>query len=70
MENPETRLKGQQKQGEPLTVIWKGVSTIFDGSVEGMIVKDKVDRPVSSDTKFFVISLVSPIFQVLLPESG
>lgn len=32
------------------------------------MVKDKVDGPIPSDTKFFAISLVYPVFQFLLPE--
>lgn len=39
-------------------------STVFDSEEEGMIVKDQVVGPVPSDTKFFGISLVYPVFQV------
>lgn len=43
-------------------------STAADIREEVMIVNDKVDRPIPGATKFFVISLVHPVFQVLLPE--
>lgn len=40
------------------------LSTVFDSKDEWMIGKDKVDKLVPSDKKFFGISLVYPVFQV------
>lgn len=37
-------------------------STVSDIREEVMIVNDKVDKPIPSDTKFFGISLVHPVF--------
>lgn len=37
-------------------------STVSDIREEVMIVNDKVDKPIRSDTKFFGTSLVHPVF--------